>query len=672
MVRIILLIPLLTNYVNAHKCISRDFQHASLNSAFIPSSKFSWPRVSNFYSGSGSQRHKRDRKYCKSRNLDRISILPLGAVKNSEGVSEQSQGSFLYKILCPSSLGLPKQSTINNTSGGGPGQLGKRSSSQLSSKILDEDIGVVASSEQTSYEPTKIDSIDSISTIQSTTSNNQIPPEFIPILILCWCVTLLSALDRVAMSIAILPISTEFQYTETIKGSISSAVSYGYGAAILPIGLAVSVVSSRNLMIVGVLLWSAATIGTPLMAEFSENLNNNGFGVVDEDYVTQKFILPLVAIRAIMGAAEAVVLPTMQRILATWVPAEKKATVLAIVLSGFQFGTVSAYLVSPWVMDIMTGLDGGGGVNGWRGMFYIYGFAGLLWLVPWWFIAKDSPSTTFADADKSIDCEETLVNNMTDDDASLVLNECPVPYDDRNKVAVEIKYEPKLQQFLSLLQSAPWSKFATSRGVWGMTLAHAAKNFFLYNLLAWTPTFYSEQYGLNVKESALYSILPSICGMIGGLTAGNSADYFLSKILEKTDEKLEAVEKRTNVRKLFQVVALFGPAACLSLLSNIPDEVRIAQILLGGAVGLQAFDAAGFGAATQEKAGNRWAGLLYSLTSLPGVMIGSVSVSVTGQLLDMMPDNASGWTAVFQLNSAVCIVGALSFLLFYDSKKEFD
>lgn len=160
--------------------------------------------------------------------------------------------------------------------------------------------------------------------------------------------------------------------------------------------------------------------------------------------------------------------------------------------------------------------------------------------------------------------------------------------------------------------------------------------------------------------------------MIGGLTAGNSADYILAKILEKTDEKLEVVEKRTNVRKLFQGVALFGPAACLSLLSNLPDEVRIAQILLGGAVGMQAFDAAGFGAATQEKAGNRWAGLLYSLTSLPGVMIGSVSVSVTGQLLDMIPDNASGWTAVFQLNAAVCIAGALSFLLFYDSKREFE
>ncbi len=204
------------------------------------------------------------------------------------------------------------------------------------------------------------------------------------------------------------------------------------------------------------------------------------------------------------------------------------------------------------------------------------------------------------------------------------------------------------------------------------TLAHAAKNFFLYNLLAWTPTFYSEQYGLNVKESALYSILPSICGMIGGLTAGNSADFLLAKVVEQSDESSDAVEKRTNVRKLFQGVALFGPAACLSVLSNLPDEVRFAQILLGGAVGLQAFDAAGFGAATQEKAGNRWAGLLYSLTSLPGVMIGSVSVSVTGQLLDMMPDNASGWTAVFQLNAAVCVAGALSFLLFYDSKKEFD
>ena len=496
------------------------------------------------------------------------------------------------------------------------------------------------------------DDNNTISSIASEEVNQQTVNnvEFYPILALCFCVTLLSALDRVAMSIAILPISSEFQYTETIKGQISSSVSYGYGAAILPIGLAVSVLSSRLLMMVGVFLWSVATLGTPLMAE----LSNGG-----------SILLPLLSIRAIMGSAEAVVLPTMQRILANWVPPEKKATTLSIILSGFQLGTVSAYLVSPWVMDKMSGLDGGGAdIEGWRGMFYIYGVAGLIWLVPWYLLAKDAPSSANNNIGSVEDCKETLVNSMVEDDASLVLKECPVEGD----VGENIN---SFQRVKDLVQSAPWSDFLTSRGVWGMTLAHAAKNWELYNLLAWTPTFFSEQYGLNVKESAVYSILPSICGMVGGLTAGNLADFMLLKL---SSGGTIAIETRTNVRKVFQGIALLGPAMCLSLLSNLPEKASTAQILLGGAVGLQAMDAAGFGAATQEKAGERWSGLLYSVTSLPGVMVGSLSVSVTGQILDAMmtSEQGSGWATVFQLNSLVCVAGALCFLFLYDGKREFE
>jgi len=481
----------------------------------------------------------------------------------------------------------------------------------------------------------------------SSSSSSSIPQEFLPILFLCFLVTFLSALDRVALSIAILPMSTEFGYTETIKGQISSAVSYGYGLAILPIGLAVSVVSPRILMAVGVTIWSIATLCTPLMAELSSS------GI-------EKILLPLLLIRGLMGGAEAVVLPTMQRILSQWVPVEKKATALAITISGFQLGTVGAYLISPIVLDFMSGLDGGAGnIPGWRGMFYIYGLAGLLWLLPWWLVAKDKESSINIEEE---DCEETLVNTLMEDDASLVLNEC----------IVDDTPQTKIQEVQALLQSAPWKEFVQSPAVYGMLLAHAAKNFELYNLLAWTPTFFTQQYGLNVKESAIFSVLPSLCGMVGGLTAGTMGDYVLKKSIgdEKMDSK-EAIRKRTQVRKLFQSIALFGPAACLYLLSSLPDAAT-AQLLLGGAVGLQAFDAAGFGAATQEKSGEKWAGLLYSLTSLPGVLVGSVSVSITGKLLDAMETNEAGWTAVYQLNAAVCVAGALCFLLLYDSKKEFE
>ena len=132
------------------------------------------------------------------------------------------------------------------------------------------------------------------------------PPEFIPILTLCFLVTFLSAIDWVAMSIAILPLSAEFGYTETIKGRISGAVSYGYAAAILPVGLAVSIVSARTLMFAGVGLWSLATLGTPWMAGLSGDAGGNGLGAG-----VGVALLPLPSMRAGMGAAKAVALPTM-------------------------------------------------------------------------------------------------------------------------------------------------------------------------------------------------------------------------------------------------------------------------------------------------------------------------------------------------------------------------
>jgi len=585
-------------------------------------------------------------------------MRPLALLLAAVGLLGVVQTSaFLYPTYTSSINRRPNHSINPLRSQYGHERFSLQQKLEQESQVEKTEANIITDDDERSL--SNINSINSYPQPPETTNQQTIDSEFYPILALCFCVTLLSALDRVAMSIAILPISAEFGYSETIKGQISSAVSYGYGAAILPIGLAVSVTSARMLMMVGVFLWSTATLCTPIMAELSSG----------------SILLPLLTIRALMGAAEAVVLPTMQRILANWVSPEKKATTLAIILSGFQLGTVSAYLVSPWLMDQMRGLDGGAAdIEGWRGMFYLYGIAGLAWLLPWYFLAKDAPSTTSVNiVGKAEDCTETLVNTMIDDDASLVFQECPVADDvgETTKDAGGNSFK-RIQDIQLLVQSAPWSDFFSSRGVWGMTLAHAAKNWELYNLLAWTPTFFSEQYGLNTKESAIYSIGPSLCGMIGGLTAGNLADFMLVK-LSSGDSNNIATETRTNVRKLFQSVALFGPATCLFLLSNLPEQATTAQILLGGAVGLQAMDAAGFGAAAQEKAGERWAGLLYSLTSLPGVMIGSISVSVTGQIFDMKSsEQGSGWTAVFQLNSLVCVAGAFCFLFLYDSKKEFD
>jgi len=86
-------------------------------------------------------------------------------------------------------------------------------------------------------------------------------------------------------------------------------------------------------------------------------------------------------------------------------------------------------------------------------------------------------------------------------------------------------------------------------------------------------------------------------------------------------------------------------------------------------VGFQSFNAAGYGAANQEKSGPRWTGLLYSITSLPSVIVGTSGVYLTGKILDSTDQN---WSYVFGLNAFVYALGGIAFATLYDSRKEFD
>lgn len=427
---------------------------------------------------------------------------------------------------------------------------------------------------------------------------------------LLWGTAFLSALDRVAMSVAVLPLSQEFGYSDAVKGSISAFFSVGYGLAIVPAGIIVGTTSPRIMLGTGLAIWSLATIATPMAAAS-----------------TATSLVPLLGARALVGAAESTILPSIQRLLSTWIPASQKGTALATIFTGFQAGTVAAYLLSPIVMDEL---------GGWRGLFFTYGAIGLLWLVPWLVLSKDAPELAPLSQPSKQPEQELESKSMGE----------------------------SFQEAVDGMKAAPWKDFAQSPAVWSMTLAHAANNWGLYNNLAWTPTFFAEQYGLNVKDSALLSILPSVAGALCGLTAGSSADAILRNFGDGSEEM------RTNVRKIYQGVALYGPALCLATLSfNIPEQPWVAQTLLMGTVGLQAFNAAGYQAANQEKAGDKWTGLLYSITSLPGVMVGSFAVYLTGQILDA---TGQDWSSVFSLNAFVNVLGASAFVLFYNSKREFD
>ena len=428
---------------------------------------------------------------------------------------------------------------------------------------------------------------------------------------LLWVIAVLSALDRVAMAVALVPMAEEYGFTDSVKGSISSLFSVGYGLCILPSGLLVASVSPRVVMACGIVVWSIATIATP----YATGLET---------------MAPLLLARAFVGAAESVVMPTLQRLLSTWTKPEEKSVAMATIFTGFHGGTIAAYLLSPLIIDWF---------GTWREIFVLYGAFGLALLVPWLTFARDGPN----------DIHLELATENTGDESSAIA-----------ELDVASRWNDAIGQF----REAPWKEFFQSKGTWAMLLAHCSKNWGLYNTLAWTPTFYYEQYGIGVRDSIWLSVLPSISGALGGLVAGNLADGIIRNLPERTEEAL------TNVRKVFQSIALYGPALALATLaSNIPEDPQVAQFYLMAAVGLQAFVVAGFEAGNQEKAGTKWAGLLYSITSLPAVMVGTFGVWCVGQVLD---STGQDWSVVFNINAFVNVLGATAFVALYNSKREFE
>merc|ERR1719190_242816 len=125
--------------------------------------------------------------------------------------------------------------------------------------------------------------------------------------------------------------SVDFHYSDSAKGVVSSAYFWGYTLSNLLSGVLCSVVSPKLVLTAGVFFWSLYTVLTPLAAASS---------------------LPmLLACRALMGVAEGTCLPTMQQMLANWVPQAERSRALALVTSGITLGTVGALYLAPQLVS---------------------------------------------------------------------------------------------------------------------------------------------------------------------------------------------------------------------------------------------------------------------------------------------------------------------------------
>lgn len=86
------------------------------------------------------------------------------------------------------------------------------------------------------------------------------------LVILCAAVALICAVDRAAMSVAILPMTEAFGWTDSEKGAVASAFFFGYTATNPIAGTLASRGQAKAILSAGVVTWSIFTILTPTAA----------------------------------------------------------------------------------------------------------------------------------------------------------------------------------------------------------------------------------------------------------------------------------------------------------------------------------------------------------------------------------------------------------------------
>lgn len=171
--------------------------------------------------------------------------------------------------------------------------------------------------------------------------------------------SLLTYIDRAAISSAKEPIAAELALSDQSMGAVFSAFALGYALAQIPSGWLADRVGPRIALTAVVSAWSLFTALTGAAPGF----------------------WALLVIRFLFGAAEAGAFPGSARAFYNWLPVEQRGLANGIIFSGSRLGAAAAF---PMMAALF-------GTFGWRGSFVVLGIVTALWAVFWVLWFRDDP-----------------------------------------------------------------------------------------------------------------------------------------------------------------------------------------------------------------------------------------------------------------------------------------
>lgn len=154
-------------------------------------------------------------------------------------------------------------------------------------------------------------------------------------------------IDRQVLSVLLEPIKRELGASDTAMGFLSGlAFALFYTTAGVPIARFADGGNRRNVIVLGVFVWSAMTALSGLAKSFAQ----------------------LALARVGVGVGEAALSPAAHSLISDYFPVERRATALAIYNVGGNVGVMIGFIAGGWIGEAM----------GWRTAFFVVGLPGLL------------------------------------------------------------------------------------------------------------------------------------------------------------------------------------------------------------------------------------------------------------------------------------------------------
>ena len=181
-------------------------------------------------------------------------------------------------------------------------------------------------------------------------------------------------IDRVNISVAIIPMQEQFGWSESQVGIILGSFYFGYMITMTVGGYLADKYGGKKVLGYALLIWSLITIITPLFA--------------------YQGLWWLILVRILMGLGEGVTFPSWHSIYARWIPFKERTRAVGFTNSGIAAGTLFGFAVAALIIANYS----------WEWVFYSFGLVGVFWYFFW-----NKIVTSYPEDNKYISKDELII-----------------------------------------------------------------------------------------------------------------------------------------------------------------------------------------------------------------------------------------------------------------------